>query len=132
MTLVVHVGHRRAAGADEHRPVVLVGQAHRRRRLDRVRRHDGAYRWVIDAGVPRYNEDGAFAGYIGSVVDVTERKLADEALSTMSQRLLEAQEDERTRLARELHDDVNQRLALLAVRLYGIAKDLPVSPTNLG
>jgi PAS domain S-box-containing protein len=58
----------------------------------RVRRHDGEYRWVTDTGVPRYNEDGSFAGYIGSAVDVTERKLADEALSTVTQRLIEAQE----------------------------------------
>jgi PAS domain S-box-containing protein len=96
----------------------------------RVRRHDGEYRWVTDTGVPRYNEDGSFAGYIGSAVDVTERKLADEALSTMTQRLIEAQEDERARLARELHDDVNQQLALLNMRLDGLARAVPASLTD--
>jgi signal transduction histidine kinase len=58
-----------------------------------------------------------FAGYIGSAVDVTERKAAEAALSTLSQRLIRAQEQERARLARELHDDINQQLALLAMRL---------------
>jgi PAS domain S-box-containing protein len=94
----------------------------------RVRRHDGEYRWVTDAGVPRFNEAGSFEGYIGSVVDVTERKMAAEALSTVNRRLMEAQEEERARLARELHDDVNQRLALLAASLDGIANNSPVSP----
>jgi PAS domain S-box-containing protein len=97
----------------------------------RVRRHDSVYRWVTDAGVPRFNEVGSFVGYIGSVIDVTERKLAAEALSTLNRRLMEAQEEERARLARELHDDVNQRLALLAVSLDGIANNSPVSQAHL-
>src|SRR4029077_4813140 len=49
--------------------------------------------------------------------DITERKLAKEALSTVSQKLIEAQEEERTRIARELHDDIGQRLVLLAWHL---------------
>ncbi len=49
--------------------------------------------------------------------DITERKLAEEALSTVSQKLIEAQEEERTRIARELHDDIGQRLVLLAWNL---------------
>jgi PAS domain S-box-containing protein len=44
----------------------------------RLRRHDGEYRWIFDVGVPRYSQDGSFAGYIGSCVDVTDRKLAEE------------------------------------------------------
>ena len=83
----------------------------------RLRRHDGEYRWVMSAGVPRYNVDRSFAGYIGTAVDITERKLAEEALSTVSQKLIEAHEEERTRIARELHDDINQRLAVLTMRL---------------
>ena len=95
----------------------------------RVRRHDGEYRWITAAGVPRY-EGGVFAGYIGSAVDVTERKMADEALSTISQRLIEAQEHERSRLARELHDDVNQRLALVNMRLEALARAVPDSAAD--
>jgi len=225
----------------------------------RLRRHDGEYHWVLDSGAPRFNADGSFAGYIGSAIDVTERrllenerklaeyklqeyeravegleemivvvdreyryliannkflkmrnmtkeqvvgrlahevlnkgvfeavvkekldqcfqgkivrfemkytypelgerdifvsyfpiegptgvdrvacivqdvterKLAEEALSTVSQKLIEAQEEERSRLARELHDDINQRVALLAVNLEGLKQGLPASSAEL-
>ena len=46
----------------------------------RVRRHDDVYRWVIDAGRPIFGDDGAFAGFVGSVIDVHDRKLAEERL----------------------------------------------------
>ena len=85
----------------------------------RLRRHDGEYRWVVTAGVPRYNADGSFVGYIGTSVDITERKLAEAALA--SQKLIEAHEEEKTRIARELHDDISQRIALLGMHL-GILK----------
>lgn len=45
----------------------------------RLRRHDGEYRWILDAGSPRFEENGRFVGYIGSCVDITENK-ASEAL----------------------------------------------------
>ncbi len=44
----------------------------------RLRRQDGEYRWVLDSGTPRFAPDGAFLGYIGSCIDITERKLAEE------------------------------------------------------
>jgi len=81
----------------------------------RLRRHDGEYRWIFDIGVPRFEPNGSFAGYIGSCIDVTERKEAEEALSSVGRRLIQAQEVERSRIGRELHDDINQRLALLTV-----------------
>jgi PAS domain S-box-containing protein len=93
----------------------------------RLCRYDRQYRWVFDRGVPRFNEDGSFSGYIGSCIDVTERKLAEEALSTVNRRLIEAHEEERTRIARELHDDVTQRLALLAVTMGILKGELPSS-----
>jgi len=47
-------------------------------RMDyRLRRHDGQYRWIFDQGVPRFSSSGEFLGYIGSCVDVTERKQAE-------------------------------------------------------
>ena len=58
-------------------------------------------------------------------VDITERKRAEEALSTVSQRLIEAHEEERSRIARELHDDFSQRLALLAIQLEQASQSLP-------
>jgi signal transduction histidine kinase len=93
----------------------------------RLRRHDGEYRWMLDIGVPRFNPDRSFAGYIGSCLDVTERKLAEEALSSISRRLIEAHEEERTRIARDLHDDITQRLALLAIQIEQLKRNLPES-----
>ena len=97
----------------------------------RLRRHDGEYRWILNCGVPRFSAGGAFAGYIGSSVDITEQKLARAALSNLSQRLMDAQEQERARLARELHDDVAQRLALIALELDHLSSR-PPSETRRG
>ena len=97
----------------------------------RLRRHDGVYRWAVTAGVPRYQVDGSFAGYIGTGVDITEQKLAQEALSTVSQKLIEAHEEASSRIARELHDDINQRLAMVSVRLGGLKGRRAVSAADL-
>jgi PAS domain S-box-containing protein len=83
----------------------------------RLRRRDGVYRWMLDIASPRTSGDGSFAGFIGSAIDVTEQKLACEALEKVGGRLIEAQERERSRIARELHDDICQRLALLSLEL---------------
>lgn len=80
----------------------------------RLRRNDGEYRWMLDQGVPRFLEDGNFAGYISCCVDITDQKEAKAVLAGLSGRLIKAQEIERARIAGELHDDINQRLALLA------------------
>jgi len=90
----------------------------------RLRGSDGKYHWILDIGVPRFNPNGLFAGYIGSCIDVTERKLAEEALSSVSSRLIEAQEQERTRIARELHDDISQRLAVAVIEIDGLKADI--------
>jgi PAS domain S-box-containing protein len=88
----------------------------------RLRRHDGKYRWIQETGVPRWNPDGSFAGYIGSGIDQTERREAEESNRNVSKKLIEAQEKERRRIARELHDDINQRLAMLAIELQQLDK----------
>ncbi len=97
----------------------------------RLRRHDGEYRWVLDTGLPRFNANHSLAGYIGSCVDIADRKLVEEALGSIGRRLIEAQEEERTWIARELHDDVNQRLALLAIELQRAKDGTPASENLL-
>jgi len=66
-------------------------------------------------------------GAVVAFVDITERKLAEAALASVSQRLIEAQEQERSRIARELHDDVGQRLAILAIKLAQLQQISPNS-----
>jgi len=53
----------------------------------RLRRVDGEYRWAIDAAAPRFGPAGEFAGYIGSVIDITERKLVEEQLVEQAREL---------------------------------------------
>jgi len=97
----------------------------------RLRRHDGEYRWILDIGTPRFNADHSFAGYIGAGIDVTERKTVEKTLADINGRLIEAQEQERALIARELHDDICQRLALLSVEIVRLQKDSPDVPENI-
>ncbi|HUJ78680.1 MAG TPA: PAS domain S-box protein [Nitrospiria bacterium] len=97
----------------------------------RLRRADGEYRWLLDHGTPRYLPGGGFVGYIGACIDITDRKRAEEALArsesalrvsqsdlqSLAGKLLAAQEEERRVLARELHDDLSQRLAAAAIEV---------------
>ena len=57
----------------------------------RLRRHDGEYRWLLDEGLPRYDANKQFAGYIGFCLDITERKQAEESARQQAQELLEIQ-----------------------------------------
>lgn len=90
---------------------------------------DGTVRWVAAKGKFYYSLDGDPERMLGMAVDITERKLAEEALSCVNGRLIEAQESERGRIARELHDDIVQRLALLAMSLQEV-KGLLSNPSG--
>jgi PAS domain S-box-containing protein len=96
----------------------------------RLRRSDGVYRWMFDVASPRVNGDGSFGGFIGSAIDTTDQKLAQQALERVSGQLIEAQEKERSRIARELHDDICQRLALLSMELDRANRASSGSPTT--
>ncbi|MDK2745427.1 MAG: response regulator [Nitrospira sp. BO4] len=103
----------------------------------RLRRADGEYRWCIDTGRPRFDDQGTFLGYVGSVMDITERKLVEEEFHRLnneletrvrertqelwtSQERLRAlatelnltEQRERKRVAAELHDHLQQTLVL--------------------
>ncbi len=67
-------------------------------------------------------------GAVVAFLDITERKLADAALANVSRKLIEAQEQERARIGRELHDDIGQRLALLALQLQQLHEDTLILP----
>jgi PAS domain S-box-containing protein len=96
----------------------------------RLRRSDGVYRWMFDVASPRVNGDGSFGGFIGSAIDTTDQKLAHEALEKVSGQLIEAQEKERSRIARDLHDDICQRLALLSMELEQADRSSDGSPAS--
>jgi PAS domain S-box-containing protein len=49
----------------------------------RLRRHDGAWRWILDCGTPSYDAAGGFLGYVGNCIDVTERIEAVEAVTRL-------------------------------------------------
>jgi PAS domain S-box-containing protein len=92
---------------------------------------DGERRVVLVNAGSVVDEEGNLLHSTSVHVDITERKQAEEALSMLNQRLIGAQEEERTRIARELHDDINQRLALLAVKLDGLEHSLPNSAAEI-
>jgi len=91
----------------------------------RLRRYDGEFRWIVDFGVPRFSSNGTFCGFIGSCVDITERKLSEMSLRELTGRLIHAQEEERARIARELHDDISQRMAFLQIGLEQFLQSVP-------
>ena len=98
---------------------------------DRWDREQGTtwLRWEIR---PWQNLDGVQGGILIFSEDITHRKHAEAALLDMSRKLIDAHEQERTRIARELHDDIVQRLALLAVQLDEVEIDTPDSVSEFG
>lgn len=66
----------------------------------RLRHHSGQYRWILDHGVPRYDPDGTFEGYVGGCLDIHDRKQAAEQVQIAAEALRESQE--RLRLAQHV------------------------------
>jgi PAS domain S-box-containing protein len=89
----------------------------------RVLGSDGAIHWVEARGRTYGGSSGEPLQMLGVSMDITERKRAEEELRAVSGRLIEAQEQERTRIARELHDDFCQRLALLGIELQKLKEE---------
>ena len=97
---------------------------------DRWDRKDGT-RWVRWEIRPWKTSSGDVGGILIFAEDISQRKQMEEALTFMSQKLIEAQEQERTRIARELHDDIAQRLSLLANELKELQQSLPPSKSKV-
>lgn len=103
-----------------------------RKRLNKKKAYDcptpSGQRWLRMPVTPRRDGGG---GAIVSYDDITEKKLAEERMLELSRQLIMAQESERTRIACELHDDLNQRLALLSLEIEQLGRQLPGSADEL-
>jgi len=118
----------------------------------RIRRFDGEYRWGANRGMPRFSPTGEFLGYAGSLIDITDRRKAEEQLRTanvvlsselaertrneeeirsLSALLMNAQEEERARLARELHDDLSQQIAALSIAMGNLKRQIPTNEPDV-
>ncbi len=75
-------------------------------------------------------ENGVLVGVQGMARDITERKWAQDALQIFSRQLIEAQEDERRRIARELHDQIGQVLTAVKMNLYTVQQVCTSSETR--
>lgn len=93
----------------------------------RLRRADGVYRWTIDAAAARFDQDGRYLGYVGSVIDIDERREAEDRL---------ALNEEQLRLATEVGEigqwDVDQATGSMfwpprVKAMFGISPDVPVT-----
>jgi signal transduction histidine kinase len=102
----------------------LAAQDPAHHRLDyRMAAADGRELWFHECVHSVMKHEGADE-LIGVMMDITDRKTTERSLIEMTGRLIRAQEEERCRIARELHDDFNQRLALLSIGLERLGQKL--------
>jgi two-component system CheB/CheR fusion protein len=98
-------------------------------------RKDGGRRVIAWSSLAHHAPDGSLTRVISTGIDITQRKLTEDALRQSQEELrgltaslFTTQEEERKRLARELHDDMNQRMAMLANEVNLLERNLPDSP----
>jgi len=97
----------------------------------RVLREDNTVRCLRANGIFLYFHDGKAKRMLGTAVDITDARIAEEALATVGSRLIAANEWERTWIARELHDDVNQQIAVLGIRLDRLKQHVSASTADV-
>jgi PAS domain S-box-containing protein len=98
---------------------------------ERIVRPDGEVRLLRSHGEVVRGGDGKAAKVLGACLDITEQKAAESALRALSRRLVEAEEAERRRIARELHDSVGQNLSALNINLDLLSSQLPHPPAGV-
>jgi signal transduction histidine kinase len=116
----VHPDDREAYAATE---TGLTAEDSTYQTIYRVLRPNGAVIWLEARGHALFDDNGKILAMIGMVTDVTAHKQAERELSELSGRLIHAHEEERARIARELHDDLSQRLALLCISVERFEQD---------
>jgi two-component system sensor histidine kinase UhpB len=108
----------------------------------RMLHKNGSVRWMLSRGSALRSADGTLRRLVGTKVDITERKLAEEAtresqadlnashqeIKSLAGRLIASQEVERARIARDLHDDLSQQIAVLSIALSVIKRQVTGLP----
>lgn len=89
---------------------------------------DGGVRWFSASGTVVRNEQGIAGRMVGTETDITERKLAEQELQHLSRRLLDLQDQERQRIARELHDGTAQNISAIGINLEYVRKAPVILP----
>ena len=96
----------------------------------RMRHKDGSWRWIYTRGEVFRDEKGQPVRMLGCHVDITERQRGEAALRKLARRLLRAEDDERRRIAKELHDSTAQDLVAVLLNLGTLRETLPALATE--